>query len=157
MEIEQADLSAVEQEAVAVIGELCTASGLDLRPVVRGVHAPYMDVELVGDDAAESFGSHGRALDALQFLLNLIVGRRANGEVRIVLDAGGYRARREHVLCQLAVECAEQVKQRQEECELDPLPPHERRIVHNALKNDPGVRTYSEGDEPDRHIVIAPR
>ena len=99
----------------------------------------------------------GSSLDALQYLCNLVINRRLGPEIRLILDASGYRERRAETLRKLAFEYANQVKDRQEECELDPLPAHERRIIHNSLLDDPGVRTYSEGDEPDRRVIIAPR
>lgn len=150
-------LDARERAAYDVLVEICGVIGLDVRPEVRDLNPPYLNVELVGEDASPAFGRSGRSLDSLQYLANLIIGKRAGGEVRVLLDAGGYRARREDTLRSLALECAAQVKERQEECELDPLPAHERRIIHNALLDDPDVRTYSEGDDPDRRVIIAPR
>jgi len=146
-----------EEEALRVMRELCEASGLQMNAELRARHAPYLDVELTGPDAPATFGRHGQPLDALQYLANLIIARRVAGEVRVILDAGGYRARRADTLTRLAREYAAEVKARQEECELDPLPAHERRIIHNALLDDPDVRTYSEGDDPDRRVIIAPR
>lgn len=146
------------QEVQRVLAEMCEASGLEMTAEVRGCHGSYVDVELVGPDAAVTFGSSGRALDSLQYLANLLIARRAGPDVRVLLDVAGYRARREQVLIQLARDFAAEVKARQEECEIDPpMPPHERRIIHKALQDDPGVRTYSEGEEPERRVVIAPR
>ncbi len=149
---DERDLAALE-----IIGEICTASGLAMTASIRGVEGSYLKVELVGDDAARIFGAHGRMLDALQFLANLIISRRLGPGVRVLLDAGGYRERRLKMLTDLAHEYAEEVKARNEECEIDSLPPHERRIIHKLLSDDPDVMTYSEGEEPDRRIIIAPR
>jgi len=74
-----------------------------------------------------------------------------------MLDADNYRERRAETLCSIAQDYAREVKDRNQEAEMDPLPAHERRIIHSALIDDPDIRTYSEGDEPHRHIVIAPR
>ncbi len=155
--ISSEELSESERDALAVVREFCASTGLAIEPVVHGVNPPYMDVELMGEDSLNSFGKSGKALDSLQYLLNLIIGRRVSGDVRIALDAAGYRARRIVILEALARECAENVIERQEECELDPLPAHERRIVHNILQQYPEIRTYSEGEDPDRHVVIAPK
>lgn len=149
-------LDAREHGALEILQEVCRASGLDIAPEPRSRHHPYLDVELVGGDAEISFG-RGPALDALQNLSNLVVSRRIGSDVRLILDVAGYRARRAANLRTLALEFADQVKQRQEECELDPLPAHERRIIHHALMDDPAIRTYSEGDDPDRRVIIAPR
>jgi len=146
------DLAAVES-----IRELCEVSGLDMRPEVRGVEGSYLKIELIGEDAERIFGEHGRMLDALQFVANLIISRKLGPGVRVLLDAGGYRERRLKMLTDLAREYAAEVKARGEECEIDSLPPHERRIIHKLLSEDPDVMTYSEGEEPDRRIIIAPR
>ena len=146
------------QEARRILAEILEASGLGIAAELRGRHGSYLDVELVGPDAASTFGSSGRVLDSLQYLANLIIARLVGPDVRVLLDVGGYRARREEVLIQMARDFASEVKARQEECEVDPpMPPHERRIIHKALQDDPGVRTYSEGEEPERRVVIAPR
>jgi spoIIIJ-associated protein len=98
----------------------------------------------------------GQGLDALQLLCNMILPRHMETDVRLMLDAEGYRGRRAESLRQRAVDLAKEVKERNQEAELEPLPAHERRIIHAALSDDPDVSTYSEGDEPHRRIVISP-
>ena len=146
-----------ERTAFALVAGACAATGADIQPSLKLLNPPYLEIDLAGDFASHGFGSFGKRLDAFQFLLNLIISRRVRGDVRILLDCDNYRERRVEALTQLALDCAAQVKERQEECELDPLPPHERRIIHNALKDDPTIRTYSEGEDPDRRTIIAPR
>ena len=114
-------------------------------------------VEVVGEDAAEIIGRYGDGLNALQYLAGLVAQRRTGEHVRIVLDADGYRERREAALTEQARELAAEVAQAGQEAELDPLSSFERRIIHNALLDHPDVVTYSEGEEPDRRVVIAPR
>ena len=150
------DLNQSETAALDILHGVFNSCGLEIRAEARARHTPYLDVELTGQDALETFGRHGSSLDALQYLANLIINRRVGPEIRVILDANSYRRRRAETLENLARQFAAQVKDRQEECELDPLPAHERRIIHNALLDDPAVRTYSEGDEPDRRVVIAP-
>jgi spoIIIJ-associated protein len=150
-------LDADQRAALSFIEEACAASGLDLHPVVQSVQPPYLHLELAGEDARATFGRMGQALDALQFLANLILMRRIASDVRVVLDAASYRERRADALRHRALELASEVKARNEEAELEPLPAHERRIVHTVLADDPDIRTYSEGDEPDRRVVISPR
>lgn len=154
---ESIELGAREQAALDILTEICEKTGLALQPVAREIQGQYVHIELVGDDAVSSFGRNGKSLDALQYLANLIVGRRVGGDVRVLLDAANYRKRREESLVSLAMEYADLVKERQEECELDALPAHERRIIHNALAEVEGIRTYSEGDDPDRRVIIAPQ
>ena len=155
--IQLAELDPREQAAYGVVCDICTATGLEISPEVRSVQPPYIEVELTGEDALASFGRNGKVLDALQYLTNLVIGRKVGPEVRVVMDAADYRARRIEALESLAREYATLVKTRQEECELDPLPANERRIIHNVLSDDPDIRTYSEGDDPDRRVIIAPR
>ena len=151
------ELTPDQETALAFLGEVSAASGLEMHPEVRSIQAPYLNIELVGEDMRLTFGRMGQGLDALQFLVNLIVSRRIASDVRVVLDAADYRSRRVEALTRKAVELANEVKARNEEAELEPLPAHERRIVHAALADDPEITTYSEGDEPDRRIVISPR
>ncbi len=143
--------------AFTLVQEFCEASGLGAHAVVRAVNRPYISIEILGGDVRETLGKMGQGLDALQFLLNTVVMRRAGSDVRLLLDAEGYRERRAEALRIRARELAEEVKLRKEEAELEPLPAHERRIIHSALADDPDISTYSEGDEPGRRVVIAPR
>src|SRR5436189_2348958 len=92
-----------EAQALEILSEICSRSGLSISAEPRARHEPYLDVELVGDDAAWSFGRHGSSLDALQYLCNLIVGRRVGPDVRLILDAADYRSRREESLRRLAL------------------------------------------------------
>lgn len=77
---------------------MCAATDMDLVPVARGEHGSYLEVDLEGSDAEATFGTHGKSLDALQYLANLIVARRVGMDVRVILDAAGYRERRAQVL-----------------------------------------------------------
>jgi spoIIIJ-associated protein len=146
-----------QRAGLTLLEEICASTKQEVRPVVRSVQDPYVHIELVGDDVRATWGRMGQALDALQFLANLILSRRVGSDVRMMLDADNYRARRADALRIRALDLAGEVKARNEEAELEPLPAHERRIIHSALADDPDVRTYSEGDEPGRHVVISPR
>lgn len=155
-EINPATLTDDQRTGVALMQEVCNATGQISRPVVRNVSGAYLYIELEGDDIRQTWGRMGQSLDALQFLCNLILSRRIRSDVRMMLDADNYRERRAETLRQKAVELAEEVKSRREEAELEPLPAHERRIIHSILADDPDIETYSEGDEPNRRVVIAP-
>ena len=117
----------------------------------------YLHIEIVGEDMPVTWGRSSTGLDSLQMLANLIIARHSQADVRLMLDAGGYRERRAESLRQRAIDLAAEVKRINQEAEFEPLPPHERRIIHNALADDPDVRTYSEGVGSDRRIVISPR
>ncbi|HZT41360.1 MAG TPA: R3H domain-containing nucleic acid-binding protein [Chthonomonadaceae bacterium] len=150
-------LDSDHRAALELMEEICAATGQEVRPVVRSIQPPYLHIELVGDDVRATWGRMGHALDALQLLANMILARRIDTDVRLILDADGYRERRAEALRERAREIAKEVKLRNEEAELEPLPPHERRIIHTALADDPDIQTYSEGDEPGRRVVISPR
>lgn len=111
-----------------------------------------------GHDAGVLIGRHGQMLDALQLLANAIAhSRLGDGRRRIVIDAAGYRARRSATLETLARETAERVSATRKATMLEPMSAVERRIVHEALKDDPEVETESEGAEPYRCVVVLPR
>jgi spoIIIJ-associated protein len=111
-----------------------------------------------GNDLGVLIGRHGQMIDALQYLANTIVHRAVGEERRrIVVDAAGYRARRATTLESLAHRTAEQASATGTRVELEPMSAVERRIVHEALKDDPEVSTVSEGTEPHRFVVVIPR
>jgi spoIIIJ-associated protein len=100
-------------------------------------------------------GRRGEMLNALQYLTNLAVNRDRKEHARLVLDVEGYRAGREETLVALAKKMAEKAVRSGRRVELEPMNPHERRIVHMALQNDKRVDTLSQGEEPYRRVVIS--
>lgn len=149
--------SGEDAEAVAaVVRELLEAAGVQVSAKVGEINGKYVSIVLDGKDVAFIVGKHGEVLNALQYLVNIVIGRRMERQVRVTLDGNDYRRRREEALTQLASKIAAQVKERGEEAVLDALPAFERRIVHKALSEIDGVTTYSEGEEPNRRVVIAP-
>jgi spoIIIJ-associated protein len=100
-------------------------------------------------------GKHGQTIDAIQYLANAIVSRTLPDERRqVVVDASGYRARREATLASIARRSAERAVQFGDRVELEPMTAVERKVVHVALKDYPGVETTSEGTEPNRFVVV---
>jgi len=114
-------------------------------------------LEITGEDAEVLVGEQGATLHALQYLTTLVTQRRVGDTVRLHLDAAGYRGRRQKDLEEMARTVAAAVAENGQEAELDPLNAYERLLIHNALADHPDVRTYSEGQEPDRRVIIAPR
>lgn len=108
-----------------------------------------------GEELGILIGKHGQTLDALQYLTNLAANRDAGERVRIVLDVEDYRRRRAETLNRLAMRLADKVKRSGDKITLEPMSPHERKIIHMALQGDHRIVTYSEGDEPHRKVVIA--
>ena len=113
-------------------------------------------VSCSGPDVALFIGKHGQTIDAIQYLANAIT-RAHGGEYGVVVDAAGYRARRTATLEGLARRTAQRVAATGRRSELEPMTPIERKIVHEALKEDPEVETASEGSEPNRFVVVLPR
>lgn len=111
---------------------------------------------LEGDDVGLFIGRHGQTIDAVQHLAQRIVFPEGPSSVRVVIDANGYRERRAEALRAEADEAAEQAVRSGKPVELAPLPPFERRIVHEYLRERGDVETHSEGDEPDRYLVVTP-
>lgn len=148
---------ALAHQVLEFVQHLLHQSPFKLHPVLRSFHERYIELELVGQDVPYLIGKNGEGLDNLQYLLNLLVLKRVHPQVRLLLDGGGYRKRRAERLRNQAIAIAAEVKQRQEEAVLPPMPPHERWIIHQALKDDPDVSTYSEGEEGERRVVISPR
>jgi spoIIIJ-associated protein len=104
-------------------------------------------------------GHRGETLDALQYLTSLVVNRsrKEDGFMRVTLDTENYRSKREETLQRLARKIASQVKAAGKPRALEPMNPYERRILHAALQNNPYVSTYSEGVEPNRRVIVAPK
>lgn len=144
------------REMAELVNEILRLSGLEASAVERGTQGRYVNLELDGKDVAYLIGKRGEVLNSFQYILNTIAGTRERGGVRVVLDGENYRTRREAVLKNLALGIASQVRVRGEEAVLDALPAFERRVVHQALQDYEGVATYSEGEEPNRRVVIAP-
>jgi spoIIIJ-associated protein len=148
--------SADGEQLTALVRELLSAASLQVNAKTGEISGRYVNIHLDGKDAAFLVGKHGEVLNAMQYLVNIIAGRRFDNGVRATLDGNDYRRRREDALTLLATKIADQVKQRGEEAVLDALPAFERRIVHKALSTYEGISTYSEGEEPNRRVVIAP-
>lgn len=103
-------------------------------------------------------GRRGETLDAMQYLVSLVANknRKEEGYIRVTLDTEGYRSRREETLKRLARKNAMHVRQTGRAVSMEPMNPYERRILHSALQGFTGVTTHSEGEEPNRHVVITP-
>jgi len=109
-----------------------------------------------GDDVGLFIGRHGQTIDAVQHLAQRIAGPRGGDGRRIVIDAEGYRERRETMLQRQADHAAEDALRSGGPVALEAMTASERRLVHEYLRDHDKVQTYSEGDEPDRHLVVAP-
>lgn len=111
---------------------------------------------LEGEDVGLFIGRHGQTIDAVQHLAQRIVFPEGPSSVRVVIDANGYRERRTEALHAEADDAADEALSSGKPVELEPLPPFERRIVHEYLRERGDVETHSEGNEPERHLVVTP-
>jgi spoIIIJ-associated protein len=166
-----AHLPAEAAEAVTVIaGDESDQAGEARTLVARIVDALGVDAEVAahedeeaivvtcsGEDVGLLIGRHGQTIDAVQYLLN-VIAYRAYGEEKkdVVVDAAGYRARRQATLETLALRTADRVRDSGEAEELEPMTAVERKVVHLSLKDVAGVGTTSEGTEPNRYVVVIP-
>ncbi|MGH3074238.1 MAG: RNA-binding cell elongation regulator Jag/EloR [Gaiellales bacterium] len=133
-------------------------AGLGLDADVKVVESDESVAAIVtGDDLGLLIGRHGHTIDAVQYLANAIVHRHEEAPVDVVIDAQGYRARRERTLRDVAARAAADAIRTGEPVPLEPMSSVERKIVHVYLKAEvPQVRTASEGAEPNRHVVVLP-
>jgi spoIIIJ-associated protein len=111
---------------------------------------------LSGERIALLIGKHGQTLNSLQLLAQLVANRHSEHYIHITVDAENYRARRKETLTQLAQKLADKAIKTGKEVKLEPLPAYERKIIHAALAEREGIKTYSVGTEPHRYIVISP-
>ncbi|WP_079505951.1 RNA-binding cell elongation regulator Jag/EloR [Mesobacillus jeotgali] len=109
-----------------------------------------------GEKIALLIGKRGQTLNSLQFLTQLVINRYADQYSTVVLDAEDYRQRRNDTLVQLAERLAQKAVRTGQTVALEPMPSYERKVIHTALMSNRKIKTYSDGTEPHRHIVIAP-
>ena len=114
----------------------------------------FMNIELSGDEMGVLIGKRGQTLDSLQYLVSLVVNKNIENYIRVKVDTENYRQRRKETLENLAKNISYKVKRTKRPVSLEPMNPYERRIIHSALQNDKYVTTYSEGEEPFRHVVV---
>jgi spoIIIJ-associated protein len=156
---ESADPEGPELEPAEALEELLEeiAEGLGLAAEVHVEPAEgSLHGRLKGEDVGLFIGRRGQTIDAVQHLAQRIVFPDGPSDVRVVIDANGYRERRAEALRAEADDAADDAVSSGAPIELDPLPPFERRIVHEYLRERGDVETHSEGEEPERYLVVTP-
>jgi spoIIIJ-associated protein len=138
-----------------LLGEVADQLGLDVEVEVT-LAGDVLSGRLLGEDVGLFIGRHGQTIDAVQHLAQRIVFRDGPSEVRVAIDADGYRERRAQTLHADADDAADEALRTGHAVELDPLPASERRVVHEYLRERGDVSTHSEGEEPERYLVISP-
>lgn len=135
------------------LGKLMDFMGVDVDILVSHT-SDVIDIDLKGKGMGLIIGHRGETLDALQYLTSLVVNKEGEEYKRINLDTENYRKKREETLKRLAKRLSYKVSKTRKKITLEPMNPFERRIIHATLQNDAYVKTYSEGEDPYRRVVI---
>lgn len=141
--------------AIDFINTLIQKMGLDCTATIREEDDAYY-VSVSGKDTATLIGYRGDVLDCVQYLTLLVVNKTSDLDKRIIIDGENYREKRTVVLSKLAKKLAIKAAKTGKDVALEPMNPFERRVIHSALADDKFVTTESEGEEPNRYIVIKP-
>lgn len=148
-------MKAAEEKGRAFLAKIFEEMRLDVVIDVKE-NGGYLVFDLQGESLGILIGRRGDTLDALQFLLNLVINEKNSAKVKGIIDIENYRAKREDTLVGLSHKLAAKARKTGQKVVLEPMNPQERRIIHMALQNDKRVTTYSEGEEPYRKVVIEP-
>ncbi len=150
---EPASLEDVAETAIEFARGLLEAMQLDAE-VEAKPDGRRVVLDISGSGLGVLIGRRGQTLDALQELVRTAVQRRLRARVRLLVDVEGYRARRRASLAEYARAMALRAKERGTEIELEPMNSYERKIVHDAVSEVDGASSFSEGDEPERKVIV---
>ena len=151
------------EAAAAIIRELLDKMGIEAEVSTRLTEPDDVTgkrlsvVEINGDDLGVLIGPRGETLNSLQYVTRLMAGHKLRDRANFVIDVQGYRERREQALARLAERMAKKVATRRRPVSLEPMPPHERRIIHMTLRDDKEVYTQSTGEGRRRKVRILPK
>jgi spoIIIJ-associated protein len=144
------EVASCAHEFVAGIVEVMGLSAEVATEIIEG----SAHVNVTGEDLGVLIGRRGQTLDALQEVSRTAVQRRLRARVRLLVDVEGYRARRRDSLADYARAMAQRAKERGTEIELEPMNAYERKIVHDAVSEVEGAASFSEGEEPNRKVIV---
>ena len=154
---DQVDAESAAGKAKAFLAELTQMMGVNVEIAVGNDEEGNVFVQMTGDTLGILIGRRGETLDAIQYLTSLKVNRGQEGYTRVTIDTENYRAKREDTLIRLANRMANRAVKTGRKVSMEPMNPYERRIIHSALQANQAVDTHSEGEEPNRHVVITIR
>ncbi len=145
------------ERALTLARAMLDKMGLDAQ-VSQGqaTAADIVPISIEGADVGILIGKHGATLQSFQYLMNLTLNNKGENTMRVSVDAGDYRARRQESLEAVARGAAQRARREGRPIKMEPMPSNERRIVHDILQSEPGVSTQSEGREPYRCVIVAP-
>lgn len=149
-----ADKEAPEGRAFTFLTDVTRLMGVEVTINARRDEEGNVRVDMFGDTLGILIGRRGETLDALQYLTSLYVNKGGEDYIRVTLDTENYRAKREEALRRLANRMANRAIKTGRKVVMEPMNPYERRILHSALQQNDAVTTHSEGEEPNRHVVI---
>ena len=142
-----------DHQALTFLKDVVKEMGLEVDVTAKmGKEALYLNIE--GKDSGTIIGKRGQTLDAIQYLVSLVVNKDQSKYTRVVIDAENYRAKRERTLEALAYRLANKVWKSKRSVRLEPMNPYERKVIHATLQNHPHVITRSEGEDPYRRVII---
>ncbi|ARA98158.1 RNA-binding cell elongation regulator Jag/EloR [Geobacillus thermodenitrificans] len=144
------------EETVRFLQQVITQMGAEGANIEVARRGKQVTLHIQGGPVGLLIGKHGQTLNALQFLTQLVANRHADEYVSIAVDVENYRERRKQALVELAHKLAARVVKTGKEVKLEPMPAHERKIIHLALAGNKHVSTYSIGVDPHRSIVVSP-
>ena len=148
-------VEAADHPAAEFLNRLSKEMGLDVNVKVSA-NSDSVFADIDGPDSGTIIGKRGQTLDAVQYLTSLVVNKGEEGYIKVVVDAEGYRQKREIALEKLAVRLADKARKSGRSVRLEPMNPYERKVIHTALQKVEGVNTRSEGEEPYRRVIIEP-
>lgn len=151
------EVRAKVEKAAAYVTEILKAMGLTDFTLTPRYYEENVRLQLAGEQIGGVIGRRGETLDAIQYLASLVANRGEGEYIRLSIDSGNYREKRARTLEALARKLANQAVRTGRSITLEPMNPYERRVLHATLQNNPYVTTYSEGEEPNRRVVIAPK
>ena len=154
---DQVDAESAAGKAKAFLADLTRMMGVNVEIAVGNDEEGHVFVQMTGDTLGILIGRRGETLDAIQYLTSLKVNRGQEGYTRVTIDTENYRAKREDTLIRLANRMANRAVKTGRKVSMEPMNPYERRIIHSALQANEAVDTHSEGEEPNRHVVITLR
>ena len=143
------------EQAAMYLKEIAEAFSSDV-VVSTKVDNHAVTFDLSGEKIAMIIGKRGQTLNALQHIVQVMLNRQSDTRFRVVVDAEDYRSRRAATLEQLANRLADKALKTKKLVTLEPMPSYERKVIHSALQHQSGVETFSDGQEPNRHVVIKP-
>lgn len=155
---DEAQIEEVKRRAEEFLASVFEAMDIDVHmESVYNMMDGSLTIDFSGENMGILIGKRGQTLDSLQYLTGLVLNKGKNVYVKVKLDTEDYRARRKETLENLARGIAFKVKKTKRQVVLEPMNPYERRIIHSTLQGNRNVETFSEGEEPFRHVVVKPK